>query len=65
MDISLIFRLAGLAVIVTVLYTFFNQAKREEYAYMTVLVGLAIGLLWIIPVLVELFNTIRSVFDFY
>ncbi len=64
-DISLIFRLAALAIIITIFYTFLKQAGRDEYAYMTLLAGLAIALLWVIPLIIELFEAVRSVFQLY
>ncbi len=63
--VNLIFRIAGLAIVVSILFTFLKQAGRDEYAYMTLLVGLAIGLLWVIPVILELFETVRSLFQLY
>ncbi|HBT47168.1 MAG TPA: stage III sporulation protein AC [Peptococcaceae bacterium] len=64
-DVSLIFRLAALAIIITIFYTFLKQAGRDEYAYLTLLAGLAIALLWVIPVIMELFNAVRAVFQLY
>jgi|GEM_PF-954974 len=64
-EVNLIFRLAGLAILITVLYSFLKQAKHEEYANLTILAGLAIMMLMVIPLLVDLFNTVRSVFLLY
>lgn len=62
MTIDVIFKIAGLAIIVTVIHTFFKQAGRDEYGYMTLLVGIAIALMWVIPVLNDLFTAVKSVF---
>jgi len=64
-EVNLIFRLAGLAIAVSAIYSLLKQVGREDYAFMTVLAGLAIGLLWVIPVILTLFNTVRSVFQLY
>ncbi|MDN5346881.1 MAG: stage sporulation protein [Clostridia bacterium] len=64
-DVSLIFRLAALAIIISIFYTFLKQAGRDEYAYMTLLAGLAIALLWVIPVIMQLFEAVRAVFQLY
>lgn len=64
-DISIIFRLAALAIIITIFYSFLKQAGRDEYAYMTLLAGLAIALLWVIPLIIELFRAVRAVFQMY
>ncbi|MBE3573631.1 MAG: stage III sporulation protein AC [Moorella humiferrea] len=64
-DVSLIFKLAALAIIITIFYSFLKQAGRDEYAYMTMLAGLAIALLWVIPLIMDLFRAVRSVFQLY
>ena len=64
-DTTVIFFLTGLAIVVTILHTFLKQAGRDEYAYLTLIVGLAIGLLRVIPIIQELFSGVRSVFNLY
>ncbi len=64
-DVSIIFRLAALAIIISIFYSFLKQAGRDEYAYMTLLTGLAIALLWVIPLILELFRAVRNVFQMY
>jgi len=64
-DTGVIFFLTGLAIAVTILHTFLKQAGRDEYAYMTLVVGLAIGLIKIIPVIRTLFEQVQSVFKLY
>lgn len=64
-EVSLIFRIAALAIIISIFYSFLKQAGRDEYAYITLLAGLAIALLWSIPVILQLFNTVRSVFQLF
>lgn len=64
-DTSIIFFLTALAISVTVLHTFLKQAGRDEYAYLTLVVGLAIGLLKVLPVIKELFEGVQSVFRLY
>ncbi|MDK2820092.1 MAG: stage sporulation protein [Clostridia bacterium] len=64
-DVGLIFRLAGLAIIISIFYTFLKQAGRDEYAYMTLLAGLAITLLWVIPLISDLIRAVQAVFQLY
>jgi len=64
-DISIIFRLAALAMVITIFHSFLKQAGRDEYAYMTLLVGLAIALLWVIPLIIEFFRAVRVIFQMY
>lgn len=64
-DLSIIFFLLALAIAVTVLHTFLKQAGRDEYAYLTLVVGLALGLLKVLPVIQQLFVGVQSVFQMY
>ena len=64
-NLDLVFKLAGLAMIVTIIYTLLKQAGREEYAFLSLLAGVTIALLWVVPVIVELLSTVRSVFQLY
>jgi len=64
-DVSIIFFLTGLAIAVTILYTFLKQAGREEYAYLTLVVGLALALIKVLPVINTLFTQVQSVFNLY
>ncbi len=64
-DASLIFFLTGLAIAVTIVHTFLKQAGRDEYAYLTLVVGLAIALIKVLPLLAELFAQVQSVFKLY
>ncbi|MGI6361903.1 MAG: SpoIIIAC/SpoIIIAD family protein [Bacillota bacterium] len=62
---GIIFFITALAIAVTVLHTFLKQAGRDEYAYLTLIVGLAIGLLKVLPVIQELFAGVETVFMLY
>ncbi|MEW6621673.1 MAG: stage III sporulation protein AC [Bacillota bacterium] len=64
-SMELIFKLAGLALVITIINTFLKQAGREEYAQLTLLTGVTIALLWVIPIILELISTVRSVFQLY
>lgn len=64
-EISIIFFLMALAIAVTILHTFLKQAGRDEYAYLTLIVGLALALLKVLPVIRQLFEGVQSVFKLY
>ena len=64
-DVSIIFFLTGLAIAITVLTSLLKQAGRDEYSYLVVLVGLVIALLKVLPLILELFNEVQSVFSLY
>ena len=64
-DISIIFFLMALAIAVTILHTFLKQAGRQEYAYLALVVGLALALIRVLPVIQQLFEGVQSVFNLY
>ena len=64
-DVSVIFFLMALAIAVTILHTFLKQAERDEFAYLALIVGLAIGLIKVMPLLQDLFTGVQEVFKLY
>lgn len=65
MDINLIFQIAGVSILITVIYTVLKQAGRDEYAFTTLLLGLAYILMVTIVKIADLFEKVRSVFNLY
>lgn len=65
MDIDLIFKIAGIGIIVAVLNLLLKRAEREEQAMMTTLAGLIVVLMIIINEISSLFETIKSVFGLW
>ena len=65
MDIDLIFKVAGIGIIVAVLNLVLKRAEREEQAMLTTLAGLIIVLMLIISEIQELFNTVKTVFGLW
>lgn len=62
MDISLIMKVAGIGMIVTVVCQILNKAGRDEQATLVSLAGIVVVLLLLIGQLGTLFGTIREVF---
>jgi len=62
MDVDLIFKIAGIGIIVAVLNLVLKRAEREEQAMMTTLAGLIVVLMMIISSISDLFDTVKSVF---
>ncbi|MFA9463247.1 MAG: stage III sporulation protein AC [Velocimicrobium sp.] len=62
MSINLIFKIAAVGILVSVLTQVLKHSGREEQAFLTSLAGLVLVLLWIIPYISELFMTIKSLF---
>lgn len=62
MDVDLIFKIAGIGIIVAVLNLVLKRAEREEQAMLTTLAGLIVVLMMIISSISDLFDTVKSVF---
>lgn len=62
MDIDLIFKIAAIGIIVSVLNQVLESSGRKDQATLTTLAGLIVVLLMIIPQINELFQTVKSVF---
>ncbi len=63
MSINLIFKIAAVGILVSVLSQVLKHSGREEQAFLTSLAGLVLVLLWIIPYIAELFTTIKTLFS--
>ena len=62
MSVNLIFKIAAVEILVTVLGQVLKHSGREEQAFLTSLAGLLIVLFWIVPYIYELFETIQALF---
>lgn len=60
----MIFKIAGIGIIVTVLNLLLKKADRDEYALMITIAGLVVVLAMIINEIAELFETVKTVFGF-
>lgn len=65
MDINIIFKIAIIGIIVSIINQVLVKAGKEEIAMMTTLAGLIIVLIMVIDLLGQLFNSIKSIFMFY
>lgn len=63
-DINLIFRIAGVGILISILNMVLKQAGKDEQAQMLTLVGVVVVLIMVIQLLSRLFNDVRSVFGF-
>lgn len=63
MEINIIFKIALVGILVTMLNQILKQSGREEQAFLTSLAGLILVLFWVIPYIAELFETIENLFS--
>ncbi len=64
MEVDLIFKLAALGILVSVLNLLLSRSGRDDYGLVVTLAGLLISLLVIIERVNVLFETIRVLFEF-
>ena len=62
MSVTLIFIIAAVGILVSVLSQVLKHSGREEQAFLTSLAGLLLVLFWIIPYVYELFVTMEKLF---
>ena len=62
MEIDLIFKLAALGIIVTVLSILLSRSGREEQALMVTIAGLVLALVIVVKEISELVSLIRRLF---
>lgn len=62
MEINMIFKIAAVGIIVSVVGQILKHSGREEQAFLTSLAGLILVLTWIVPYIYELFETIKKLF---
>ncbi len=65
MEVSIIFKIAAVGILVSVLSQVLKHSGREEHAFMISLAGLILLLVlyWIVPYIVELFETMKKMFQ--
>ena len=62
MSVSLIFKIAAVGILVTILNQILKQSGREEHAFLITLAGLLLVLTWIVPYIYDLFQTVQALF---
>ncbi|MDE6731310.1 MAG: stage III sporulation protein AC [Oscillospiraceae bacterium] len=62
MEIDLLFKIAGVGIIVAILNLILKKTDHDEQVVMLNVAGLVIVLMMLIPALEELFNTVKDVF---
>ena len=63
MDVNLLFKIAAVGILVTVIGHVLKHSGREEHAFLVSLTGLVIVLFWIVPYIYDLFDKIKNLFS--
>jgi stage III sporulation protein AC len=64
MSVDIIFKIAAVGILTAILHQVLTKSGREEMATMTTLAGLVVVLFMVIGLISDLFQNIRTVFQF-
>ena len=64
MDIDLVFKIAAIGIIVSILNQVLSRSGREEQATMTTIAGLIVVLMMIAQRIADLFDLVKTLFQF-
>ena len=62
MNVDLIFRIAAIGILISVLNQVLTRSGREEQATMTTLAGLVVVLMMVVQEISDLFELVKSLF---
>lgn len=63
MEINLIFKIAAVGIIISILNQILKHSGRDDQAFLTSLAGILIVLYWVIPYIAELFSSMQKLFN--
>lgn len=63
MEVALLFRIAAVGILVSVLCQILKHSGRDEQAFLTSFAGLLLVLFWLVPYISQLFETIQKLFE--
>lgn len=65
MDLSIVFKIAAVGIILAVLGQVLMRSGREDIATLTTLAGLSIVLIMVVKIIVDLFGQLKTLFQIY
>ena len=63
MEVELIFKIAAIGIIVSILNQVLTRSGRDEQATMTTIAGLVVVLIMVAQKIAELFDLVKQLFD--
>ena len=63
MDITILFKIAGIGIIVAILQQLLSKTGREEFATLTVLTGIIVIIAMLVPQVSSVFDELKSIFN--
>jgi stage III sporulation protein AC len=64
-DVNLLFKIAGIGIMLMVFTSVLNQADKKEQAQLLTLAGVVMVMMFIIHLIGDLFNAVRAIFQIY
>lgn len=65
MDISIIFKLAAIGIVITIVCQILKKSDRDDVATIVSIVGVVIALTVAVTMIGDLFQTVRDIFGVY
>ncbi|MBE5785712.1 MAG: stage III sporulation protein AC [Clostridiales bacterium] len=65
MGIEIVFKIAGIGILIAIICQLLKQTGRDDMAMLAALAGLAITLMMIIDLIGTLFENVKQVFQLY
>ncbi|VBB08020.1 spore iii ac: stage iii sporulation protein ac [Lucifera butyrica] len=65
MSLDILFKIAGIGILISVFHTALKQAGKEDMAHLCTLAGFAVVLIWVVQLLGRLFTTVQDVFKLF
>ena len=62
MEVNLIFKIAAVGILITILGQVLKHSGRDEHAFLISLAGLVLVLSWIVPYIYDLLEMIQKLF---
>ncbi len=64
MDFTVVIKIAAVGIIVAILNSILARAGRDDYALITILAGIVVVLMMLVPQFADLLDTVKSIVDF-
>lgn len=65
MDVTVLYKIAGVGILIAVINVFLTEAGKKEQAQMLSLAGVVLVLLWIVQMIAQLFQNVQTVFHWW
>lgn len=63
MSIQIIYKIAAVGILISILSQVLKHSGRDEQAFLISLAGLILVLMWIVPYIYDLFQTVEQMFS--